>query len=127
MHIKEIEKVSSLEPLERYKYFIKKVADNELIYTLIDSSRKYVTSIVDGKELLPMWSSIDFVNLCKVNGWELFEIKKIDFDDLENEVFDIIGNYNYLINVFPVNDRTGFVVDIEEFANDLKEELENYS
>lgn len=127
MHIKEIEKVSSLEPLERYKYFIKKVADSELIYTLIDSSSRYVTSIVDGKELFPMWSSIDFVNLCKVNGWELFEIKKIDFDDLENEVFDIIADHNYLINVFPVNDRTGFVVDLEEFANDLKEELENYS
>lgn len=34
MHSKEIENVISLEPIERYKYFIKKVADWEVFFTL---------------------------------------------------------------------------------------------
>lgn len=127
MNTKEIEAVSALQPFERYKYFIKKIADSELVYTLVDTNNMYVTSMVDNQELFPMWSSKQFTNLCKTNGWESFVIKELNFDDLENEIFDIIANSNYLINVFPVYDRTGFVVNLDEFANDLKEELENYS
>jgi len=33
---------------------------------------------------------------------------------------------NYLINVFPMNNKTGFVVSLEEFERDLSEELKNY-
>lgn len=127
MHKKEVEAVSSLQPFERYKYFIKKIADSELVYTLVDANNRYITSMVDNKELFPMWSSKEFANLCKTSGWESFHIKELNFDDLENEIFDLIDNSNYLINVFPVYDRTGFVVDLDEFANDLKEELRNYS
>ena len=127
MNIKEIEKVSSLQPLERYKYFMKKIADNEQIYTLIDENNNYVTSVIDDYELFPIWSSKEFANLCKINGWESFVVKQLDFDILENEIFDLIGDSNYLINVFPVYDKTGFIVDLNEFANDLKNELENYS
>ncbi|MCH4828206.1 MULTISPECIES: hypothetical protein [Flavobacterium] len=47
-------------------------------------------------------------------------------DDLEDEIFDLIASKNYLIDVFPVNGKSGFVVDLDEFARDLSEELKNY-
>lgn len=62
MHTKEIEAVSALQPFERYKYFIKKIADSELVYTLVDTNNMYVTSTVDNQELFPMWSSKQFTN-----------------------------------------------------------------
>jgi hypothetical protein len=31
---------------------------------------------------------------------------------------------NFLINVFPIYERTGFVVNLDEFTRDLNEELE---
>lgn len=127
MHIKEIEKVSSLSPYERYKYFLKKVADSEQLYTLIDVNNEYITSIVEGEKLFPLWSAKEFASLCRVNGWESLIIKALDFYDLENEIFEIIVNSNYLLNIFPVYDRTGFVVNLNEFVKDLKEEIENYS
>ncbi|WP_437919044.1 DUF2750 domain-containing protein [Sphingobacterium sp. LRF_L2] len=127
MHTKEIEAVSSLQPFERYKYFIKKIADSELVYTLVDVNNRYIISTIDNQELFPMWSSKEFAYLCKISGWESLLIKELNFDDLENEIFDMIASSNYLINVFPVYDRTGFVVNLDEFADDLKEELENYS
>lgn len=34
MNQKEIESVIALEPKERYKYFIKKVADSEIFYIM---------------------------------------------------------------------------------------------
>ncbi len=37
----------------------------------------------------------------------------------------IIEN-EYLINVFPIGNKTGFVVNINEFIKDLNDELEWY-
>lgn len=126
VHPKEVEKVSSLEPIERYKYFIKKVADNEELYTLMDNLNNYVVSEIDNNFLFPMWSAKEFIEHCKVKGWENHKIKKITLDDLENEIFDFIASRNYLINVFPIVDKTGFIVDLDEFARDLSNELQNY-
>lgn len=61
-----------------------------------------------------------------ISGWQDTRIKKLDLDDLENEIIDFIADSSYLINVFPVYDRTGFVVTLNEFAKDLNEELKNY-
>lgn len=121
MHPKEIEKVISLEPLKRYKYFIKKIADRELLYTLFDNNGEYAISEIDGNNLIPLWSDKEYAELCKVSGWEDCSIKELMLEDLNN-----ILKLGYLLNVFPVYDRTGFVVDSEEFARDLNEELENY-
>ena len=37
----------------------------------------------------------------------------------------IIRENDFLINVFPTN-KTGFVVTLDEFIRDLKDELKNY-
>ena len=126
MNQKEIESVIALEPKERYKYFIKKVADSEIFYTLIDATGDYVVSKIDEEELFPLWSSQEHAELCKVNGWENCEVKKLDLDDLEDEIIDFIADHGCLINVFPIFDRTGFVVDLTEFSKDLSDELKNY-
>ena len=34
MHAKEIENISSLKPFERYRYFMGKIADFEVLYSL---------------------------------------------------------------------------------------------
>lgn len=126
MNQKEIESVTALEPLERYKYFIKKVADTELFFTLIDINGNYVLSELEDQKLFPIWSSIEYAELCKINGWEEHIVKKLDLDDLEDEIIDFIADEGCLINVFPVNDKTGFVVTLTEFSRDLGDELSKY-
>ncbi|WP_330745913.1 DUF2750 domain-containing protein [Chryseobacterium sp. CP-77] len=126
MNQKEIDNVILLEPLERYKYVIKKIADWEIFYTLVDKEGEYVLSKIEDKTLFPIWSAEEFAKLCMISEWEDTRIKKLDLDDLENEIIDFIADSNYLINVFPVYDRTGFVVTLTEFAKDLNEELKNY-
>ncbi|MCT2561814.1 DUF2750 domain-containing protein [Chryseobacterium herbae] len=127
MNSKEIENVIKLEPHERYKYFIKKVADWEIFFTMVDKEGNYVTSELDSQKLFPLWSAKELAELCKTSGWEEFTIKQIDLDVLENEIIDYIADSGCLINVFPVYDRTGFVVNLQEFTRDLSEELKNYS
>ncbi|WP_160137443.1 DUF2750 domain-containing protein [Chryseobacterium sp. c4a] len=126
MNQKEIDSVIVLEPLERYKYFIKKVADAEVFFTLIDKNCDYVLSELEEQKLFPMWSSIEYAELCKINGWEQHIVKTLDLDDLENEIIDFIANEGCLINVFPVYDNTGFVVSLTEFSRDLGAELSKY-
>ncbi|MCJ7933149.1 MAG: DUF2750 domain-containing protein [Chryseobacterium sp.] len=126
MNQKEIENVISLEPFDRYKYFVKKIADLEVFYSLVDTNENYVLSDLDGNRLMPLWSDKEFAELCKVSGWEDYNIKELDLDDLENQIIDFIVDEECLINVFPVYDRTGFVVNLQEFTRDLNEELKKF-
>ena len=124
---KEIEKVSALESFERYKYFIKRVADNELIYILLLQNGEYALSEIENKILLPIWPAKEFVEICKINGWENCNVKEITLEEFENDIIDYISESGYLINVFPVFESTGFIVDLDEFAEDLSNELNKYS
>lgn len=122
----EFDNVIKLTPLERYRYFIKKVADNEFIYLLFNKEGDIAISELDGYIMLPVWSATEFAESCKINGWEYFTIREIPLDDFIDEWYEIIDNNEYLINVFPINDVTGFVVSLNEFKLDLEEELDKY-
>lgn len=124
MNQKEIDNVILLQPFERYQYTINKVADWEELFTLVDENNDYVLSELDEHKLFPIWSAKEFAELCKTNGWESYEIKKLSLDDLENEIINFITEKKCLINVFPVNENTGFVVSLKEFIRDLNEELD---
>ena len=53
-------------------------------------------------------------------------IATLNEDDFEDKIIAIIEEENYLINVFPVNNKTGFVVTLQELIRDLNDELEQY-
>lgn len=126
MHVKEIETVSNLEPFERYNYFIKKIADFEILYSLKSLEGNFAISETDDKYMFPIWSHEEFAKLNLNKEWENFEICEISLEELEEEIFHFVLENNYLINVFPMNNKTGFVVNLEEFKRDLSIELENY-
>lgn len=123
---KEIEAVSSLAPFERYKYFIKRVADTELMYSIKSPEGNWAISEVETFKLFPLWSAREFAEQCLSSGWTGFEIEEIEMDIFEDELLDFIHSQGYLLNVFPVGQHTGFVVDINEFVKDLSEEMKNY-
>lgn len=122
----EIFSVSNLKPYDRYKYFIKKVADGEIFFALKNESQKFVFSTLENETLFPVWSAKEFANLCLVEDWKDYNIVKISLDDFENSIVDFLEEKSILLNVFPVSNRTGFVVNLNEFIRDLNQELENY-
>ena len=124
MNQKEIENILKLEPFKRYEYFIKKAADFEQLWTIIDQDGNYVISGIDEFSLISFWPAEEFVTLYLEKEWEDCKPIKLTLDDLKGDVFEIINTENYLINVFPVNGRSGFVVSLEEFDRDLQEELD---
>ncbi|AZI24030.1 DUF2750 domain-containing protein [Pedobacter sp. G11] len=123
---KEIEVVSALAPYERYKYFIKRVADTELMYSLKSPDGNWAISEVKASKLFPLWSSTEFADQSKASGWLDFHVEEITLETFEDELLDFVHLHGYLLNVFVVGQNTGFVVDIVEFAKDLSEEMKNY-
>lgn len=123
---KEIEAVSSLAALERYKYFIKRVADTEMMYSLKSVDGNWAISEVDNSRLFPLWSAGEFADKCKLSGWSGFMSVEINMEYFEEELLEFIHLNGMLLNIFPVGENTGYVVDILEFAKDLNEEMEKY-
>lgn len=127
LHKKEIENVSKLKPLDRYNYFIRKIADFEELWTIVDKNGDIALSKVDDNILVSIWSAKDFIKSNLDNGWKKCVPLKLNLDDFEKTIMPLIIKNNYLINVFPANGKSGFVVNINEFIKDLNEELEQYN
>ena len=131
LHPKHIENVSGLKPFDRYNYFIRKVADGEELWTIVNTNGDLGISVIEGdnkryKTLVPFWPEKDFIEGFLTDNWVKHTPVKISLDDFEDKIIAIIEEENYLINVFPVNNKTGFVVTLQELIRDLNEELEQY-
>ncbi|CAM3146991.1 DUF2750 domain-containing protein [Chryseobacterium flavum] len=124
MNPKEKENILKLKPFKRYQYFIKKIADFEEIWTIVDENGDYAISEIDGLNLISFWTAEEFIRSNLEAGWENCKPLKLTLADLEESLYDIIRSEDYLIDVFPINAKSGFVVKLEEFKRDLDEELE---
>lgn len=124
---KGIENICKLTPFDRYCYFIKRVADFETMYTLVNEVGDLALSEIEDKFLLPFWSAQAYAELNIADEWQKYTVKKVTLEEFENNYIDMIVGNNYLINIFPINNKTGFVVDVNEFARDLSDEMQKYS
>ncbi len=122
----EIESVSKLEPFKRYTYFIKKIADFEEIWTIVDKNGDIALADIDHKTFISFWSHEDYIQSNLENGWKDCQPFKITLDDFEDTIIALINENDYLLNIFPVMGKSGFIVNLNEFMRDLNEELEQY-
>lgn len=121
-----IENISLLEPFKRYQYFIKKVADFEEVWILVNQNNDIAFAEIESKILIPLWSGKEFASSCMEGVWNNYYPKKVDLKSFYTEVLPFVNEKDALLDVFPVKNRSGFVVAFEEFNRDLDEELENY-
>jgi hypothetical protein len=122
----EIKNVSSLEPFKRYKYLLKKIADNEKVYILRNVDGEDALSTIKEYTLYPLWSASEFAIQCVFGGWSEYKPLELSLQYFMEVILVKIENEKQLLNIFPVGDTTGFVVKPDEFLRDITEELENY-
>lgn len=123
---KAFENIKNLKPFDRYKFFIKRIADYQELWTIINKSKKLALAHVDDNTMVSFWPMKDFIKDNLDGNWKDCKPLKIDLDYLEEKVIPLILENNYLINIFPIDGKSGFVVNIDEFVRDLNEELEKY-
>jgi len=123
---KEIEKVSALDPFERYQHFIKRVADSEKLYTLNSKEGDWARSNVKDAKLYPLWPFKEYAINCINDAWNNFDVIEFDLNDFLDQTLPLIAKEGLLLNIFPVGDKTGFVVNESEFISDINDELTKY-
>ncbi|RAJ81896.1 uncharacterized protein DUF2750 [Chitinophaga dinghuensis] len=121
----ELEKVMALPPFDRYKYTVKWIADGEVIF-ILENNAALAMGQLDEHKVIPIWSAAEYAALSKSGDWSDFEVKSISLEAFENTYIPIIAENNYLLDVFPLGDKSGFVVTLGEFLRDLDDELSNY-
>ncbi|ALM50286.1 hypothetical protein AMR72_16185 [Flavobacterium psychrophilum] len=126
MNHHEIENVSSLSPKNRYDYFIRKIADFEEVWTIIDSDGNFTLAEVEHNTVISLWTAEGFIESNLTPDWADCVPFKLSLDALEEVLIPLIRQNNYLINIFPVNSRIGHIVTLNDFINDLNDELEQY-
>ncbi len=122
---KELENVIALAPFDRYKYTVKWIADGEAVY-ILENNAALAMGQLDEHKVIPIWSAAEYAALSKNGAWADFEVKSISLVDFEDIYMPIIAEHNYLLDVFPLGDKSGFVVTLGEFLRDLDDELSNY-
>lgn len=123
---KEISAVCQLDAFGRYQYFIKRVADSEKMYCLIDNKGFWAMADVEDKTVVSFWPAPEYALMTASDDWSGFLVKEITIEEFEDDFIDRIEENNWLINIFSLKEKAGFVVDINEFAKDLSEEMKKY-
>jgi hypothetical protein len=123
---KEFEAICKLEPFDRYKYCIKKFADIEMVFSLVNAQNEFAIAEVNDKFLVSLWPSKEFALTLKTGNWlQYFELE-ISLESFNRKYLPQFQQKGYLLNIFPLFDKSGFVVDINEFVGDLNRELSKY-
>lgn len=115
------------QPEVRYQYTLKRIADTESMWSLVESEKSFVIQTYGDKQLFPIWSSKEYAQAFGVNNRANFRCTSITLDYFEEAIIDFICSKELLINVFPTAEEPlGKIVSLNKFAEDLSILLEDY-
>jgi hypothetical protein len=122
----ELRSVPTLPGRARYSYLIKKVADEEQIWSLRNDDGWCVMADDAGTVLIPVWPHSEYATLCATETFANCRPMNIELQTWLDKWIPGMTKDGRRIAAFPVPDGQGVVVDPERFAADLRAELENY-
>lgn len=123
---KEIESVEVLEASKRYDYLIKKIADQEKVWSLWQEDGWALAGDNNGREAVPIWPHEQFARLAASGSWVGYQPKVIELDAWLSRWIAGMEKDNRLVAVFPTMNDKGVFVEPAKFAIDLRSELQNY-
>jgi len=120
---KEIEAVSALPYGARYAYFIKKVADWKLIWTLESPDGFVLLGSRDGRERVPVWPHSEFARRLAVDKWSDAKATSIPLDAWLDLWTPGLTRDNRLVAVLPNTSLDATSIEAQKLAADIREEL----
>jgi hypothetical protein len=122
---KEIEAVLRLDGPARFSHFIKRVVDSGAAWGLWQDGWALMVGD-DGRQVFPIWPAKEYAELCKVDSWSAYEAKKIQLQDLVNDLLPILRNDDIIPGVFPTPGGKGVTLTVDELMSALKKEAGRY-
>ena len=125
MNPQKIAHVMSLSSEERYKHFIKVVADWENVWGLYNDG--WALSGTDcGETVFPVWPAKEYAELCAKNEWSEYEACSFSLEDFINEILPTLISDSVLVGVFSTPDKGCITISGAELIDDLVVELDKY-
>jgi len=120
MNDKEYSSVMALSGPDRYSYAIKRVADQEEIWSLWAEDGWALASDDQGRELIPVWPHPRLASACAKDEWAKYQPRSIDLESwMEKWTPGMLSDHR-LVAVFPIPSDKGVVVEPERFGEDLE-------
>jgi hypothetical protein len=123
---KEMSAVNKLGAADRYAYFVKKVADENRLWSLWKDGWALAADEA-GHQVVPVWPHQNYAVACARGDWSEHVAKEIDLDAWMERWLPGIEKDSRLIAIFPTPDDKGAVVGSKRLAGDLEEEIANYN
>ena len=124
---KEAQAVLSLEGPKRYSYWIKRVTDQEEVWSLwMKGGWVLASDDKEGRELVPVWSHPRFASVCAVGVWEGSEPKMITFSAWMRSWLPGCVRDRRFVAAFPTPANQGIIVSPMRLKEDLEKEAPLY-
>jgi len=125
MHPDKILNIQNLSSEDRYGYFIRKVADSEVVW-LIQNNDQYVT-LGDKEEqiAIPVWPEKEFAEMMLRDEWATCTVDNIEVHEFIDWL-DTLNEKSYKVVGFPSIDLKGVVVTADEMKNHLIHEIQQF-
>lgn len=115
----ELAAVQALPGPDRYAYFVRRVAEREVLWTLRNEEDFVVFTDDERRELLPVWPDRRFAEACSQTSSDETQPFKIDLDRWLAAWTPSMETEGRLIAVFPLPNDQGVVVSPGQLADDL--------
>lgn len=124
LHPQKIERVLRLGTQARLDYFIRKIADSEVVWGLFGTG--WATATADGRMAIPFWPEQDFAALCADDAWTGFHAKAIPLDAFLTRWLPGMEKDQRLCAVFPAPADNGHLVLPQDLLASIRLELTQY-
>ena len=125
INLKKIENILNMDAGGRYQYFIRKIADFEVVWGLYDNGWAMADNDLD-KQVIPFWPEHDFARICRTGVWKNYEPKEITLADFLNKWLPGMEKDGKLAGIFYIPGGRGVVLEPTKVLKDINEELEQY-
>jgi hypothetical protein len=125
MNETQFETALNLKCDARYDYFLKKVADWGELWILVNEDQQFLKlfSEEDQIEYVPVWPHADFASDYAKNTDDTLLAKKISLEVFFDRWIPGLQRDELQLSVFPNADDTVWIIDIEDFQEDLEAAL----
>lgn len=122
---KEIESVLRLDGPKRFDHFVKRVADEERVWSLWDSGWTLMEE-EGGQRVFPVWPAREYAERCCIGGWSKCEVREVPLAELLEQLLPELDKAGLRVGVFPTPEGKGVVITPGELDAHLRKELEKY-
>lgn len=123
-HPTKIQNVQSLSDEARCDYFVRKVADFEVIWGLSDKG--WATAQAGECVAIPLWPEKEFAKLCAIDEWNGFVPKPLPLGDFLAKWLPGLRADQRTCLIFPTSHSRGLIVPPERLQQLIEAELRQY-